>query len=253
MGSFVNNLLQNYVANHSQQNQQNGSLLGSGPTDWLTNAIAFAGTDALLNRYDEDHEKNNIHFWRNAGLAGALALGYQYYKNHYGQNSNNMPTLSNEQLQQLVQQQQQVAPTTPASAPTTPVPPQPPQALTYYYPQQPLPMMPPPPLNEGYYFHPSMMVPPAPQFYGPHLAPYYQQQQDPYSMYYQQQQLMMQQQQQLFQLQQLNQQPYFGNSMIQQPPFVNGNNIMGPWPIMTPYYPQQQQAFYRSHYNPYML
>ncbi|KAI8973662.1 hypothetical protein BDF20DRAFT_798854, partial [Mycotypha africana] len=104
-------LFQNYISNHHRtENQGNDhGLIGTKPVDWLTNAAVFAGADALLNRYDEEHEKNNIHFWRNAGIAGALALGYQYWKNHHDQ----------QQQQHLTSEQAQPA-----------------QALTYFYPQQ---------------------------------------------------------------------------------------------------------------------
>jgi hypothetical protein len=61
MGSLVNNFLQNYISNHNQQQQNGGNLVGSGPMDWIINAAIFAGSDALLNRIDdENQDKNNL-------------------------------------------------------------------------------------------------------------------------------------------------------------------------------------------------
>lgn len=86
MSSFLHNLFNNFSFNNSNYNynQQpyHESLLGAGPKDWLSNAAVFAGADYLLNRYDENND-NQVHYWRNAGLAGALALGFQYYKNNH--------------------------------------------------------------------------------------------------------------------------------------------------------------------------
>ncbi|KAI8876138.1 hypothetical protein K501DRAFT_289042 [Backusella circina FSU 941] len=94
-----------------QQQYNNTNLLGNGPMDWLVNAATFGGTDALLNRVDDEEHKH--HFWRNAGLAGALALGYQYYRNHHN---------NNQMAYQYVYPQQQTGYY--------------PQQQAYYYPQQ---------------------------------------------------------------------------------------------------------------------
>lgn len=110
MNSLAANFFQNYLAQHQQPNHS-GNLLGSGPMDWLLNAATFAGTDALLNKV-EGEEGKHPHLWRNAGLAGALALAYQWYRNHHQQ-----PQYDPDQQQLMYYTQPQ------------------PESYYYYYPQ----------------------------------------------------------------------------------------------------------------------
>ncbi|KAI9259042.1 hypothetical protein BY458DRAFT_517592 [Sporodiniella umbellata] len=78
MNQLIHHFLQNYNSSHPPPN---GPSLGSGPMDWLLNAAAFTGADGFLNKID-DEEGKHPHTWRNAGMAGALALAYQWYRNH---------------------------------------------------------------------------------------------------------------------------------------------------------------------------
>ncbi|KAG1457947.1 hypothetical protein G6F56_006501 [Rhizopus delemar] len=129
MNSLVNNLFQNYISQH--QPNHNGNLMGSGPMDWLLNTAAFTGADTLLNKMD-DEEGKNPHVWRNAGVAGALALAYQWYRNHHQQQ---------QQLQQNPQYMYYTQPyPTQSYYPSQYAPPPPQQYLQYpqysQYPQQ---------------------------------------------------------------------------------------------------------------------
>ncbi|EIE76403.1 hypothetical protein G6F46_000130 [Rhizopus delemar] len=128
----MNHFLQNYLLHHNQQqqHQHSGNLLGSGPMDWLLNTAAFAGADTLLNKV-EDEEGKSPHVWRNAGLAGALALAYQWYRNHH-------------------QQQQQQQDPQYVYYPNN-------NSGYYYYPQLP---------THNYYYYP----PPQPQYMMPYTA-----------------------------------------------------------------------------------
>ncbi|KAI8088082.1 uncharacterized protein B0P05DRAFT_531372 [Gilbertella persicaria] len=244
MNSLVNSFLQNYIAQHQANygNNNNGGLFGSGPMDWLTNAATFAGADALLNRYDEDHE-GKAHFWRNAGLAGALALGYQYFRDHYnkqqGLDAEQLQQIAAAQQQQLQQLQQQQQQQLQQQQIATPIPQQ--QALTYYYPQQEygyppppqLPMIMPPPLQ--YYPAP----PPPPFINNAYMGP----QPDPYTMM---NNLFMQQQYGCS----------LGNNMMMMNPQMMSNQTTGPMP-MAPYSVHQHlfnhhRAPHPYYYYPYM-
>ncbi|KAI7898806.1 uncharacterized protein BX663DRAFT_523541 [Cokeromyces recurvatus] len=246
MNHIVSGFLKNHTANQAVNNNNNNNtnnIFGSGSWDWITNAMAFAGADALLNRYDEEHPDKNHHFLRNAGLAGALALGYQYWKDHHGRNNNQG------QITEIAEQQQPAAITTTTNAL---VPQIPQQTIGYYYPhstdydpvmQLPplpphmllptqLPLAPPPPLPP----HPFMMDASP---YHPHMPgltqtypqmmpfndmnPFIMQQQNPYMIPpYQQQQ----QQQNPYMI------PHYHHHQQQQqqqlPYYMLGSQAMGP-------------------------
>ncbi|KAI8371834.1 hypothetical protein BD560DRAFT_105445 [Blakeslea trispora] len=239
MNSLVSHFLQNYLSQHQANNANSqNSLLGNGPTDWLTNAATFAGVDALLNRYDEENEDKN-HFWRNAGLAGALALGYQYFRDHYNRPQQPVP-MDNGQQQMIAQQGQPVNETQPYAP--------------YYYPSQPI------DYNQSLAYSNAMM-PSQPPFYGPFmmppLLPYSTMNsmgysmpvipQDPYMTMVPNQ--MMQQQQQLIQLQLQQQQQQYGAIPFQNygvsPYAYNQNMVQMP---MTPYSVQHRHIF--GHHRP---
>ncbi|OBZ88253.1 hypothetical protein A0J61_03698 [Choanephora cucurbitarum] len=219
---------------NNNNNSQNG-LLGNGPMDWLTNAATFAGVDALLNRYDEENE-DKAHFWRNAGLAGALALGYQYYRDHH--NRPQPIAIDNEQQQQIIAQQSQPVNTGMPYAPYYYPPPQQPLDYNYgsSYQNAMIPSQPP-------YFGPPMMPPLMPyntMGYNMPMMP-----QDPYMMMITNHMMQQQQQQQM----QMQMQQQYGGMPFQNyglPPFAVNPN-MGQMP-MVPYSVQHHHLF--GHHRP---
>ncbi|GAB5588508.1 hypothetical protein Unana1_03408 [Umbelopsis nana] len=61
-----------------------GSSGGFNPRELAVDAAAFAGTEALLHRYENQHHEGH-HQLRDAAIAGAAAFGVHKLQNHHDQ------------------------------------------------------------------------------------------------------------------------------------------------------------------------
>ncbi|KAI9016401.1 hypothetical protein CLU79DRAFT_763685 [Phycomyces nitens] len=97
--SLLANVVQQFSQPQDQPVQQSKS-------DLLLNAAAFAGTEALLKNHEEENNEKP-RFWRDAGLAGAIAYGIYKYKDHQANKQQQQQQLQWQQQQQYMQQLQQ--------------------------------------------------------------------------------------------------------------------------------------------------